>query len=292
MAEAHGGGPAGGGELIPPWLVRGLELARSRLRGDAPVDEFGFDRELTETVLAAPLRPLVEHWFRVDVRGLEHVPGTGGALVAANHSGTLPVDALVTQVVLLDRHPAHRPLRLLAGDLVFELPLLGSLARRSGATLARREDAERLLAHGELVGVFPEGYKGLGKPWAERYQLRRFGRGGFVASALRTGRPIVPCAIVGAEEIYPMIADAAPLARLLGLPYFPVTPTFPWLGPLGLVPLPSKWLIEFLPAVQTAGYGPEAADDPGLVAELTARVRDAVAESLARLLDERGPAFG
>ncbi|NHC44189.1 lysophospholipid acyltransferase family protein [Motilibacter aurantiacus] len=277
---------------LPPWLARGLALVRSRMAGDPAVDAFGFDRELTETVLAAPLRPLVDHWFRVESRGLAHVPADGGALVAANHSGTLPIDALVTQAVLMDRHPAHRPLRLLAGDLVFTLPLIGEIARRSGATMARRENAERLLTSGELVGVFPEGYKGLGKPYAERYRLRRFGRGGFVRAALRTGTPIVPCAIVGAEEIYPMVADAAPLARLLGLPYFPVTPTFPWLGPLGLVPLPSKWLIEFLPPLRTAGYGPGAADDRALVLELTARVRESIAQKLGQLLEERGPAFG
>ena len=134
---------------------------------------------------------------------------------------------------------------------MFRLPVLSELARKSGATLACNPDAERLLRAGELVGVFPEGFKGVGKPFRDRYKLQRFGRGGFVSAALRTGAPIVPVSIVGAEEIYPMIGNITPLARLLGLPYFPVTPTFPWLGPLGLLPLPSKWLIEFGEPIET-----------------------------------------
>ena len=151
-----------------------------------------------------------------------------------------------------DEHPAHRHLRLLGADLVFRMPVLSELARKSGGTLACNPDAERLLRAGELVGVFPEGFKGVGKPYSDRYKLQRFGRGGFVSAALRTGTPIIPVAIVGAEEIYPMLGDIKPLARLLGMPYFPVTPTFPWLGPLGLVPLPSKWLIEFCEPIPTA----------------------------------------
>ena len=144
---------------------------------------------------------------------------------------------------------------------------------------------------GELVGVWPEGFKGIGKPFSERYKLQRFGRGGFVAAALRTGTPIVPCAIVGAEEIYPIIGNAKFVARILGLPYFPITPTFPWLGPLGMVPLPSKWIIEFGEPISTAEYGPEAADDPMLVFNLTDQVRENIQQSLYRLLVQRRSVF-
>ena len=111
------------------------------------------------------------------------------------------------------------------------MPVVSALARKGGATLACNEDAERMLAGGELVGVWPEGFKGIGKPFSERYKLQRFGRGGFVAAALRTGVPIVPLSVVGAEEIYPMIGNIPALARLLGIPYVPITPMFPWLGP-------------------------------------------------------------
>ena len=150
--------------------------------------------------------------------------------------------------------PQHRNLRLLGADLVYELPGLAYLARRAGHTRACPANADRLLHDGELVGVFPEGFKGIGKPFSDRYQLRRFGRGGFAVTALRARVPIVPCAIVGAEEIYPMVGNARPLARLLRLPYFPITPLFPWFGPLGAVPLPSKWIIDFGPPVETSGY--------------------------------------
>jgi 1-acyl-sn-glycerol-3-phosphate acyltransferase len=220
-------------------VAGGLEFLRRRVTGDYDTDEFGFDPDLTDHVLLPALRPLFSRWFRVETHGVGNVPDTGGGLVVANHSGTLPLDAMMATVALHDDHPAQRRLRLLGADLVFDLPVIGSLSRKLGSTLACNEDAERLLTGGELVGVFPEGFKGIGKPFRERYTLQRFGRGGFVTAALRTGAPIIPCAIVGAEETYPMLGNAKTLARLLGLPYFPVTPTFPALGPLGLVPLPS-----------------------------------------------------
>src|SRR6204780_3749536 len=165
------------------------------------------------------------------MRGLDQVPGAGAALIVANHSGVLPVDAIMLQAGLFADHPAHRNLRLLGADLIYELPGLAPLARRSGHARADPASAAALLAAGELVGVFPEGYKGTGKPFSERYQLQRFGRGGFARTAISAGVPIVPCAIMGAEEIYPMIGNARGAARLLGLPYFPVTQLFPWLGP-------------------------------------------------------------
>ena len=149
------------------------------------------------------------------------MPDSGGALVVANHSGTVPLDALMTAVALHDDHPAHRHLRMLGADLVFRMPVVGPLSRKAGTTLACNPDAERLLTGGELVGVWPEGFKGIGKPFADRYKLQRFGRGGFVSAALRTGVPIIPCSIVGAEEIYPMIGNIQPLARLLGPPVLP-----------------------------------------------------------------------
>jgi 1-acyl-sn-glycerol-3-phosphate acyltransferase len=176
--------------------------------------------------------------------------------------------------------------------MVYSLPMFSHLARKSGHALACPPDAERLLAAGELVGVCPEGYKGLGKPFSQRYQLQRFGRGGFAASAIRAGVPIVPCAIVGAEEIFPMIANARPLARLFGFPYFPITPLFPWFGALGAVPLPSRWFIGFGNPMATEGYGAAAADDPATVFELTDQVRETIQQMLYDLLLERGEAFG
>ena len=177
-------------------VAGGLEFLRRRLTGDYDTDEFGFDADLTDHVLLPLLRPLFSRWFRVETHGVENVPDTGGGLVVANHSGTVPLDAMMATVALHDDHPARRRLRLLGADLVFDLPVIGSLSRKLGSTLACNEDAERLLTGGELVGVFPEGFKGIGKPFRERYTLQRFGRGGFVTAALRTGAPIIPCAIV------------------------------------------------------------------------------------------------
>jgi 1-acyl-sn-glycerol-3-phosphate acyltransferase len=269
-------------------IAAGLAFLRRRLTGDYEVDEFGFDRELTDEIMLPAFRPLLERWFRAEVIGIHNVPATGGALLVGNHAGGLwALDAVMCTVAVHDRHPAHRHLRLLGADLVFTTPVLGELARKSGSTLACNADAERLLASGELVGVFPEGFKGIGKPFSERYKLQRFGRGGFVAAALKTRVPIIPVSIVGSEEIHPVLANAGLLARLLNLPYFPITPTFPWLGPLGLVPLPSKWYIEFGPPIPTQDYGPDAVDDPMLLFELTDRVRETIQSTLYRLLARR-----
>jgi 1-acyl-sn-glycerol-3-phosphate acyltransferase len=284
------------GEVEPSdWerkLAGALAFVRRRITGDYEIDDFGFDPDLTEHVLLPPLRPLYDAWFRVETRGLDNVPDEGAALVVANHSGTLPLDALMTALALLDHHPAHRHLRMLGADLVFSLPVLAPLARKGGNTLACNADAERLLCSGELVGVWPEGFKGIGKKFSDRYKLQRFGRGGFVSAALRTGAPIIPCSIVGAEETYPMIGNAKTLARLVGLPYFPITPTFPLLGPLGAVPLPSKWIIEFGEPIETAGLGgASAAEDPMLVFNLTDQVRETIQSTLYTLLMQRRSVF-
>jgi 1-acyl-sn-glycerol-3-phosphate acyltransferase len=163
--------------------------------------------------------------------------------------------------------------------------------RKVGGVVASPYNALRLLEQDQLVAVFPEGVKGTGKPYSERYRVQRFGRGGFVEIALRAGAPIVPVAVVGSEEIYPKLADFPPLARLIGAPFFPVTPTFPWLGPLGAIPLPSRWRIEFCDPIETASYGPDAAGDRAAVLELTERVRETVQQALYENLVRRGPAF-
>jgi 1-acyl-sn-glycerol-3-phosphate acyltransferase len=278
----------------PEWerkVAAAMAFVRRRITGDYPIDDFGFDPDLTDNVFMAAMRPLYDKYFRVETRGIENIPDTGGALLVANHSGTVPVDAMMTMLAVFDHHPAHRHLRMLGADLVFRLPLVAPVARKSGTTLACNEDALRLLGGGELVGVWPEGFKGIGKPFSERYKLQRFGRGGFVSAALRTGVPIVPCSIVGAEEIYPIIGDFKTLARLLGMPYIPVTPFFPWLGPLGMLPLPSKWIIEFGEPIPTDELGSAAADDPMLVFNLTDQVREVIQQTLYKLLMQRRSVF-
>ncbi|CAN7514757.1 1-acyl-sn-glycerol-3-phosphate acyltransferase [Terrabacter sp. LjRoot27] len=287
-AATSAGVPA---EEVERQVAETLAYLRRRLTGDYVVDEFGFDEDYTVNVHLPLLRPLYRKWFRVEVRGIENIPDVGGALVVGNHSGTVAMDSLMTQVAVYDEHPRNRHLRMLGADLVFQMPFIGTMARRSGTTLAANSDAERLLSGGALVGVWPEGFKGVGKPFSERYKLQRFGRGGFVSAALRAGVPIVPVSIVGAEEIYPILGNMPAVARLLGLPYAPITPTFPLLGPLGMVPLPSKWLIEFGPPIETTSFGPDAADDPMLVFDLTDQVRETIQQTLYSLLMQRKSVF-
>lgn len=278
------------GEQWEPRLAEFLAFLRRRVTGDYVVDEYGFDAEITQRFFMAALRPIAQQWFRIEVRGVDNIPTEGGALVVSNHSGTIPVDGLMTMVSIHDHTGRH--LRALGADLVFRMPIVSSLARKSGATLACTEDAERMLRGGELVGVWPEGFKGIGKPFSQRYKLQRFGRGGFVSAALRTGVPIVPLAVVGAEEIYPLVGNIPALARVLGVPYLPVTPLFPLLGPLGMIPLPSKWLLEFGEPIRTDEYDAGAADDPMLVFDVTDQVRETIQQTLYSLLVQRTSVFG
>lgn len=266
-----------------------IAFAQDRLTGDYAVDEFGYDPEFTERLYQPLIRFLAQHWFRVEVRGVENIPTEGSVLLVSNHAGALPLDALVLQGVVHDeigRHP-----RMLGADLVFKTPVMHDFARRTGSTVACPEDATRLLEAGEVVSVFPEGFKGLGKLYTDRYRLQRFGRGGFVATAIRTQTPIVPVSIVGSEEIFPLISTAPTIAKAFGFPYFPVTPLFPWFGVLGMIPLPSKWIIDFGEAITTDELPRGAADDPMTVFHVTDQVRITIQNRLYRLLEDRGNAF-
>jgi len=256
------------------------------------VDEFGYDRKFKETI--EPLfQFLYTVWWRVEAAGLENVPAEGPGLVVANHSGVLPWDGLMIHLAIRHEHPARRECRMLALDMFALLPFLAPLLSQTGAVRASQENGERLLRNGELAGVFPEGVKGVGKRFRDRYKLARFGRGGFVRLALRTGAPIIPCAVVGAEEVHPKITQADWIGRPFGLPYFPITPTFPLLGPLGTVPLPSKWSIDFADALPVDRYGPDGADDPILVNRLSEQVRDAIQTMIdGRLARRRSVWFG
>ena len=279
-----------GATALPRDARETLNRIVDRLDGDYPEDEWGFDEgfaELVEPFFAF----LYETWWRVKVTGAERVPAHGRALLTANHAGILPWDATMISMALLREHPLPRYPRFLVLNWAFDLPWVSAGMRKVGGVVASPFNAMRLLEQDHLVAVFPEGVKGTGKPYSERYRLQRFGRGGFVEIALRTGAPIVPVAVVGSEEIYPKLADLPGVARLIGAPYFPVTPTFPLLGPLGVVPLPSKWRIEFLDPIETASYGPEGAEDRALVLELSERVRDQIQQALYANLVKRGPAF-
>jgi 1-acyl-sn-glycerol-3-phosphate acyltransferase len=251
------------------------------------VDEFGFDPAY-EARLLPFLDVLYKHYFRVETEGMEHVPAEGRCLLVANHSGgPLPYDGILLRTAVRREHPGPRDLRWLAEDFVFHLPFVGTALNRLGAVRACQENAERLLAEGSLVAVFPEGAKGIGKLFKDRYRLQRFGRGGFIRLGLRTGTPIVPCAIVGAEEATPTLYKVEYLTKALGLPSLPITPTFPALGPLGLLPAPTKWKITLGEPLHFDGYGPDDADDELLVGRLSERVRGTIQGLLDRSLAGR-----
>jgi 1-acyl-sn-glycerol-3-phosphate acyltransferase len=251
------------------------------------VDDFGRDPRATAR-WEWLFEFLYTRWFRVEASGLEHVPAQGRALLVANHAGTLPYDSAMVMHAVRRDHPARRDVRPLVEDTVFHLPFLGTLMNRIGGVRADPENAERLLDSDELVAVFPEGEKGMGKLWKDRYRLQRFGRGGFVKLALRTGAPIIPVAVVGAEEAAPMLGKITWFAKNIGIPWIPVTPVFPWLGPAGLLPLPSKWFVRFGPPID---LGPArdraAAEDRLLVNRLADQIRTQIQEMVDELLGKR-----
>ncbi|MDQ4095054.1 MAG: acyltransferase family protein [Actinomycetota bacterium] len=283
---------AGRDDLDPEDPVqKARDFIRRRMAGDYELDDFGYDRDLAREVLLPLAKPLYENYFRVKTLGITRIPNTGPALLVGNHSGTVAIDAVMMQYAVATEHPAERAVRNIGADLVFSLPFIGPLARKTGNALAHDDDALELLRRGELVGVFPEGFKGVGKGWRERYKLQRFGRGGFIEVALRARVPIIPVAFVGAEETYPMIGNARFLASALRVPYFPITPTFPWLGPLGLLPLPSRWVIEFGQPIPLDDYPEDAADDKMLVFDLADSIRDTIQQMLYKNLKFRGGTF-
>lgn len=251
------------------------------------VDDFGRDPRATAR-WEWLFEFLYSKWFRVQALGVDNVPAKGRALLVANHAGTLPYDSAMVMHAVRRDHPARRDVRPLVEDTVFHLPFLGPIMNRIGGVRADPENAERLLRKDELVAVFPEGEKGMGKLWKDRYRLQRFGRGGFVKLALRTGAPIIPVAVVGAEEAAPMLGKVTWFAKNIGIPWIPVTPTFPWFGPAGLLPLPSKWFVQFGEPIDLAAmHGPEAANDRLLVNRLADQIRTQIQTMVEGLLGKR-----
>lgn len=257
-----------------------------RSRSDI-VDDFGLDPVYSER-----WQPLFEflyrQYWRVETAGMENVPDHGRALVVSNHSGALPYDGAMIMYAVRNDHPAHRNVRPLVEDLIFHFPYLGMFLNRIGCVRACQGNAERLLQQDRIAAVFPEGIKGTSKLYRHRYQLQRFGRGGFIKLAFKTRTPIIPTSVVGAEEIHPMLTKVTWLAKYMGIPFIPITPTFPWLGPLGVLPFPSKWRIRFgEPLDLCAKYGPDAYKDRILVNKLTEQVRSTIQAMVDECLSTR-----
>jgi 1-acyl-sn-glycerol-3-phosphate acyltransferase len=266
------------------------DVIQRRFTGEYETDEWGWDWELVESVI--PFANLLySNYWRVQTSGVENLPATGAALLVSNHSGPLPWDWLMLGTAVWNEHPAQRTVRALYNPALGAVPFLAPLLVKLGHAPATVENGVRLLMQGELVAIFPEGPGGLSKRYQDRYQLVGFGRGAFVKMALASGAPIIPVTVVGGEETYITLGGSERLARLAGLPYFPITARFPWLGPLGLVPLPSRWQIEFGPEIPTTGYGPEADKDPLLLSRLTDQVRNVIQKRLDEKLAERKSIF-
>ena len=276
---------------LPKTLSQAVERISERLSGEYHEDEWGFDEQFAEAVYPF-FEFLYDVWWRVEADGVRNVPSHGRALLVSNHAGSLfPFDASMILGAIMKEHPLPRWARFMVLDWAFVLPFVSVFMRRVGGVPASPHNAARLLEQDELVMAFPEGVKGTGKPFSERYRLQRFGRGGFVELALRTRSPIVPVAVVGSEEIYPKLADAKPIARAIGAPFVPITPTFPWLGLLGLIPLPSKWRIEFCEPIELSAYPPDAAEDRRLLFDVSEEVRKTIQDKLYENLVKRGSAF-
>jgi 1-acyl-sn-glycerol-3-phosphate acyltransferase len=232
--------------LVPvPKPAEDVDLADPR---QSDVDEWGRSEHMRE-IARQIYGPLYRSWHRVEWEGMEHIPTTGGALLVSNHAGAVPADAPAIMHGI--ETELGRPVYGLADEIFKQLPVVGTMWSRVGGVLAHPDNAYRLLREQQqLALVFPEGTKGTGKTYGERYQLRRFGRGGFVQIAMRAGVPIIPIAVVGAEEAMPILWKSPQLAKLLGLPYFPLTANMLAFGPLGAaLTLPAKIKIRVLPPV-------------------------------------------
>ncbi len=268
------------------------DMLKRRRRGAYEVDKWGYDEEFVSLILPV-IGFLFERYWRVEMSGFRHIANQGRTLLVSNHSGVLPMDGAMIAYGIREHHPAHRLVRALVADWFPTLPFISSMMNKAGQVTAHPDNGRRLLQEDELVLVFPEGYKGVGKLFRDRYKLARFGRGGYVRMALETQAPIVPVSVVGAEETYPLLTDLKPVARMIGFPYFPITPFFPWLGPLGFVPIPSKWYIDIGEPIDTRQYDPQLAGNPIFVSELSDLVRNKVQEQInARLAQRQSVIFG
>jgi len=278
--------------LINYTVQYNANMVRRHLTGEFDTDEWGLDLEFVDA-----MRPfftfLYRTYWRVQTTGLENVPIEGRALLVSNHSGQLPWDGVMVGTAILVEHPAQRLVRSLYAALLARMPFAATMLVRLGQALATVDNGTRLLEQDELVVVYPEGYKGLGKTFKDRYKLARFGRGGFVEMALNTQAPIIPVSVVGAEETYITLAKLPTLSKFTGIPYLPISLTFPWLGLLGFVPLPTKWYIDFGRPIPMDSYGPDAASNLVLVSQLSDQVRNTVQEMVySRLAQRRSIFFG
>jgi 1-acyl-sn-glycerol-3-phosphate acyltransferase len=272
-------------------FYKGVLSRLTKAESDEEVDPFGMDRHLVEKI-----RPLLDFlyykYWRVAATGMENIPNEGKALIVANHSGTVPYDGAMIGSAIVNEHSIRKDARFLVEDFVYHMPIMGTFMYRVGGVRACQENAEYLLNAGHLVIVFPEGVKGIGKYYRNRYRLQRFGRGGFIRLCMKTKSPLIPVGIVGAEEIHPIFIKSHVIAKMIGIPYIPITPTFPLLGLLGMIPLPTKWSIHFGAPISFEKYGDALLDDDDLlINKMSEDVRSNIQEIVFELLRKRRSVF-
>ena len=273
-------------------LQQQADMVKRRFSGEYETDDWGFDPEFL-SIIQPFLTFMYRRYWRIQTSGIENIPAEGPALLTPNHSGQLPWDGTMVGTAVYLEHPEQRLVRSLYASWFPTLPFLSSIFVKTGQTLASVENGTRLLEEDQLVAVYPEGIKGVGKLYKDRYRLARFGRGGFVRMALRAQAPIIPVSVVGAEETYMSLYKSEAIAKLIGFPFFPITPTWPLLGLFGFIPVPSKWYIDFGEPIPMAQYGPEAANNLVLVSQLTDQVRNVVQQMIHdRLAQRRSVLFG
>lgn len=320
--EASGADGANGHERLPGWLLAGVrqfleaggysgrgleslrnlwdqlaftaasvfEEARRRFTGEYEVDEFGFDEAFCQR-----LRPLFSFlyrmWWRVEVTGSENIPARGRALLVGNRTGFVPYDGAMVAQAVHEETQESRYVRALHDPSLAALPFVSTWLQRCGMVSAEPESCRRLLDKDQLVAIFPEGVDGVDGDGRRTPALGRFGRATFVRVAIEESAPIVPVAVVGAREVHPVLARLDFLARPLGLPGLAITPTFPWLGPFGLIPLPTRWRIHFGAPVDVSGCRPEDGRNFAHVARVAGAVGEAIAALYIELVGKRSSLF-
>lgn len=249
-------------------------------------DEFGMDPNLVWYLMPF-FQFLYHHYFRVDTTGIQNIPEKGPAIIVANHAGGIPYDGVMVNLAVYNKHPRKRSVRFLVHDFAVDMPFLGPFIQKAGGVRASPKNAQHLLKKRQLILVFPEGIRGVGKPYDKRYKLQKFGKGGFIKIAIRSRAAIIPTAIIGSEEIHPIVYSSQMLGKSLGVPFFPLTATFPWLGPLGLIPLPTKWKIIFGAPIKFDHLKPSEAENDELVEKLAEDVRKKIQKTVNAALAKR-----
>jgi len=267
-----------------------LGFIKRRMRGEYETDEWGFDPGFVQAVTPF-IEFMYDTYFRVETTGIENIPEEGRAMLVSNHSGVLPWDSVMIAAAVYKEHPSQRLVRNLFATWFVSLPFFANLFIKLGQILANEDNGIRLLEQEQLIAVYPEGTKGVGKLFKDRYRLARFGRGGFVRMALKTGAMMIPVSVVGAEEIYISIAKSQFIADLIKFPFFPISLRWPLLGPLAFIPFPTKWYIDFGEPIHTDHYDGNSENNLALVSELSDQVRNIIQEMLLERLSKRKSIF-